>query len=90
MRVGGDECAARRGLAERGLSHCVAAAPHCFDVALNRIARLSGDDRADVDRELARIADFELGHRAFQHLEHAVRDIVLQAENAQSRTALAG
>ena len=56
----------------------------------NRCARLFGDDRADVDRKLARIADLELGHRALQHGERSVRYIVLQAEDAQSRTALAG
>ena len=53
------------------------------------VARLRGDDGADIDRKPARIADFELGHRAFQHCEHAVGDIVLKAENAQGRTALA-
>ena len=56
----------------------------------DRVARFRGDHRADVDRELARIADLELGHRALQHVEHAVGDIVLQAEDAQGRTALAG
>ena len=84
-----DECAALSRLTERSLGDVEAAAPHRFDVGLDRVARLRGDDRADVDRELARIADFELGHRAFQHLEHAVGHVVLQAEDAQRRTALA-
>ena len=90
ISVGGDERAPRGALAERRLRHLVAAAAHCLDVASNRVARLRGDDRADVDREPARIADLELGHRALQHREHAVGDIVLQAEDAQGRTALAG
>ena len=32
----------------------------------------------------------KLGHRAFQHRQHAIGDIVLQAEHAQRRAALAG
>jgi hypothetical protein len=39
---------------------------------------------------MARIADFEFARRADQHLEHAVGDIVLQAQQPQRRAALAG
>ena len=85
-----DERAACGVVAQRRLSDLVAAAAHRLDVGRDRVARLRGDDRADVDRELARIADLELGHRALQHREHAVGDVVLQAEDAQRRTALAG
>ena len=39
---------------------------------------------------LRRIADGELVHRAREHREHAVGDLVLNAEHAQRRAALAG
>ena len=35
------------------------------------------------------VADLDLRHRAFQHVEDAVGDVVLQAEDAQGRAALA-
>ena len=85
-----EEGSARVRRAEFGLRHREAAAPHRLDMPLDRIARLGRDDRADVRREPARIADFELGHRALQHLEHAVGDILLQTEDAQRRASLAG
>jgi hypothetical protein len=83
-----DECSARGALAERRLGHRVTAVTHFLDMGCNCIARLCSDDRADVDCKVARIADLELSHRALQHREHAVGDVVLQAEDAQSRTAL--
>ena len=48
------------------------------------------DDRTDVGRELPRIADAQFVHRAVQHGQHLVGDIVLQIEQAQRRAALPG
>ena len=52
--------------------------------------RLGVDHRTDVDREPARVADEQLAHRAFEHREHFRRDVILNAEDAQRRAALAG
>ena len=51
---------------------------------------LGVDHRADMGRELARVADLQLARRADDHLDHAVGDVVLQTEQPQRRAALAG
>ena len=43
-----------------------------------------------MGRYFARIADFQFARRADQHVEHALGDVVLQAEQPQRRAALAG
>ena len=60
------------------------------DPAVERRLGLGVDHRADLGRDLARIADVQFARRADQHGEHAVGDVVLQAEQPQRRAALAG
>ena len=43
-----------------------------------------------MGRYFARIADFQLARGADQHVEHALGDVVLQAQQPQRRAALAG
>ncbi len=47
------------------------------------------DHRADIGREMHRIAEREFVHRAEDEIEHLVGDIVLQEQHAQRRAALA-
>ena len=61
-----------------------AAGAHGVDVAEDVGARLLRDDRADVGRQLARIADLEFRQRALQHRQRALGDVFLQAEDAQA------
>ncbi len=90
MIAGRDEVSAGGGFGRRALRHREAASAHRLDIRLDRVARLGRDDRADVRRQAPRIAGFELRHRALEHREHGVRDVRLQAEDAQGRAALAG
>ena len=78
-------CAMRR---QRQLEHRPSALAHPRDVRHQRRARLGVDHRADVGRKAPRIADRELAHRALQHREHVVGDVVLHAQHAQRRAAL--
>ena len=55
-----------------------------------RCARVLVDHRADIGRRIERIADHQRLGRAVQHAQHAVGDVVLQAEQPQRRAALAG
>ena len=57
---------------------------------LQRGARLLVDHRADIGRRIERIADHQRLGRAAQHAQHAVGDVVLQAQQPQRRAALAG
>ena len=52
--------------------------------------RLGADHRPDVGGEPVGRADVELLHRRLEHLDHAVGDVVLQAQHTQGRAALAG
>ena len=52
---------------------------HTRDVPLEHGFGLAVDHRTDVGRRLARIADPELARSARDHLDHGIRDIVLQA-----------
>ena len=61
-----------------------------LDMRLDDALGLGGDHRADIDGEPVGAADGELVQRALQHGERAVGDILLQAEHAQRRAALAG
>ncbi len=68
----------------------MAARPHGLDVGQDAVARLRRDDGADVDRQARGVADLELAQRALQHGERAVGHVLLQAQDAQRRAALAG
>ena len=63
---------------------------HRGDPAIELGLRFGVDHRADMGCDVARIADFEFARRADQHVEHALGDVVLQAQQPQRRTALAG
>jgi len=71
------------------LVHAAAPGPHQVDVLLDVCLRLGVDDRPDIHRQPVGIADPQLRHRAEQHLDDAVGDIVLHAQHPQRRTALA-
>ena len=64
--------------------------PHRRYVALQPRESLRRNDRADVAGEPIGRTDMKLAHRRLEHLERAVGDVVLQAEHAQRRAALAG
>jgi len=63
---------------------------HRGDVGFESVARIGIDDRADVHAHVGRVAQAQLGERALQHVQHAVGDVLLQAQHAQRRAALAG
>ena len=91
MSVGATKvpCARPRGSARAGCT----VRPRARIAAIWRddaVARLGVDHRADVGGESVGIADRELRHRALQHREDAVGDVLLHAEHAQRRAALAG
>ena len=84
------EGAARRRSRQRQLLDAAAAGAHRFDVALDVLLGLARDDRADVGGEAIGIVDDEFAQRAPEHDEHALGDVLLQAQDAQRRAALAG
>ncbi len=59
-------------------------------MVIERLLGLLVDHRADVGRQVARIADLQRLHRAGDHLDHAVGDVFLDEQDAQGRAALAG
>ena len=63
---------------------------HPLGVTLQGLARGRVDDRADIGREQPRIADPQLGHRARQHRQDPLGDVLLHVEQAQRRAALPG
>ena len=83
-----DERAVRGIADERELFDAVAAGPHLCDVLVDIVLRLCGDDRADIGRQGVGAADRQLMQRALDHRERAVGDLLLQAQDAQRRTAL--
>ena len=60
------------------------------DPRVELVLRLGVDHRADIGRDLARIADHELARRARDHLDHAVGHVLLHAQQPQRRAALPG
>ena len=60
------------------------------DPLVELVFRLGIDHRPDMRRDIARIADDELPRRALDHLDDAVRHILLHAQQPQRRAALAG
>ena len=55
-----------------------------------RCLRVGVDDRADIGRRSARIAELQLARGAGDHLEHAVGDVLLHDRAGAGRAALAG
>jgi hypothetical protein len=68
----------------------LAARVHIVDVAQQLLPRLRIDDRPDIDRQPVGRADRQFPQRAFQHAQRPVGDVLLEAEHAQGRAALAG
>ena len=85
-----DEAAVRVALVERALVEQAADLAHRLDVLQQALARRLVDDRADVGRELARVADLQLGHGTLEHLDDLRCHVLLEEEDAQGRAALAG
>src|SRR5437016_5195137 len=71
------------------LSNQSGTAAELLDVAQQRVARGGVDDRADVGVRLGRVADFQLGERASEELQHARRAAGVDEEDALRRAALA-
>ena len=59
------------------------------EVGFERRLGLRIDHRPNIGFELRGIANAQLRHRALEHADDAVRDVVLQAEDAKRRAALA-
>ena len=64
--------------------------PHARDVGIEPRLCLRVDDRADMDARVARIAELQLAGGADDHRDHAVGDVVLDAQQPERRAALAG
>ena len=83
-----DEGAGRAFGGKRRLKQvCAFGASRCR--TLSARLRLRIDHRPDIGFELRRIANAQLRHRALEHANDAIRDVVLKAENAKRRAALA-
>ena len=63
---------------------------HFVDVGAQVLLGLGVNDRADVGGHGARVGDAQFVHRAFDHGEGALGDVILQAEDAQRGAALSG
>ena len=73
---------------QNALRHLAALGRHRVDVRLDGRAGFGRDDRPDVGRQAIGVADRQFGHRALEHGQHAVGDVVLHAQHAQRRAAL--
>ena len=60
------------------------------DPSVEALLGLRIDDRPDMGRDLARIADRKLRRRAGNHLDQPFRHVVLHAQEPQGRAALPG
>ena len=72
------------------LPHRPAQRAHRGDVALDVVAGLRIDDRADVGGQLSWVAQPLLGHGTQQHLDHPVGGLALHTQHPQGRATLAG
>ena len=70
------------------LLHRAAEAAHPIDMLRNIRLGFGGDDRADIDRQPIGPPDRQFVQRALDHVERAVGDILLQAQDAQRRATL--
>ena len=84
----GDECPARQG--RRNGELVEHPGPHALDVGVDAPLGLDVDHRPDVGGRIGRIADDQLVHRPAQHVEDRRGDVLVQAQQAQGRAALAG
>ncbi len=57
-------------------------------MGLNHLFRLRVNNRADIDGDIPRVADFKLAHGAVQHADHLIRHILLHIQNPEGRTTL--
>ena len=81
--------AAVLGVLTRRLENGAAFGAHCLDMLLNTGFRFGIDNWPDIGGQTAWVAHPALRHRAAQHGQRVVGDIVLQAEYTQRRAALA-
>ena len=84
-----DEAAVRVALVERALVEQAAGLAHAGDVPEQVLPGRLVDDGPDVGRELARVADLQLGHGTLEHLHDLRCHVLLEEEDAQGRAALA-
>ena len=82
-----DEAACRRRV---DLGDQPALGLHFGGVVRDRRARFLVDDRADIGGDRPWVADRQLLHRALQHLDDLLLDVLLDVEDPQRRAALAG
>ena len=59
------------------------------DIGCDIVAGRGRDDRSQIGCRIPRVGNRQLVHRAFQHLQERGRDILLDVETTQRRTALA-
>ena len=85
----GNEAAFRAIGTEADLIDQLALAHHPRRMSVQHRLGFAVDHRTDIGREQTRIADPEFRHRTRQHLQQLAGDILLHAENAQRRAALA-
>src|SRR5690242_6392331 len=63
---------------------------HRGNPAVELALGLAVDDGADMRRKIARISKAELARRPADHIEHAIGNIFLHAQQPQCRAALTG
>ena len=63
---------------------------HPRGMPLQRLPRRLVDHRTDIGANQRRVADRQLGHRARQHRQQPVGDVILDIEQAHGRAALPG
>src|SRR5690606_15422720 len=85
---GRDEGPVLRGGRQGKLQHVQSRVAHLPYMVSDALRRFGVDDGTDIGGEMIRIADTQFVHGAAQHLQEAVRAIVLYAENAQGRATL--
>ena len=91
MIAGGTKQPARRQRAPVVPAEDHAALPGLVgDPAVEALLGVVVDHRPDMGRRIARIAERKLARRAGDHLDHAVGDVLLHAQQPQRRAALAG
>ena len=72
------------------LEHRQPFSAHRLNMTFDILFRFGIDHRADIGREPLRVAHAAFRHRAAQHLQRMVGDIVLNTEQTQRRAALSG
>ena len=87
-QMGCDEAAMSVRLAEAAGLDDARLPAHALDVAVESLLRGPGDDGPHVGLKIGRIADHELLHGACDHLDHGVRDLLLQEQEPQRRAPL--